>query len=267
MILTPFHGSHPCHHQFDWSTRVTWHWRSGSTHEGHIVAELRSMVGLSPLACPSRDGHRSRGYATPPSGHPPLLSQRHPQLRSPSLPPAPCTRTRCASCGARFWILGIRRRNALAPSACASHVLAARASLGHAWLTHSARSAAFSSHRSPPPSRSCAQPGTARRGMRATLVCFTFLNFAAMAAMAMAYTFAPSTSSSVTIFDDGGGASPHVFAATAQLALPLLCLLALAVGYDFSHAHLPVFKQAKRLLGGVLGRHPRDGRPPPLGDT
>jgi hypothetical protein len=84
-----------------------------------------------------------------------------------------------------------------------------------------------------------------------------------MAAMAMAYTFAPATSSSVTIFDDGGGA-------ITQLALPLLCLIAaltLAVGCDFSRAYLPVVDQAKRLLGGVLGRHPRDGRPPPRGNV
>ena len=106
----------------------------------------------------------------------------------------------------------------------------------------------------------------APRGLRATLVCFTFLNFAAMAAMAMAYTFAPSTSSSVTIFDDGGGASPP--ATITQLALPLLCLLVsltLAASCDFSRAYLPVCEQAKRLLGGVLGRHPHDGRPPPSG--
>ena len=104
------------------------------------------------------------------------------------------------------------------------------------------------------------------RGLRATLFCFTFLNFAAMAAMAMAYTFAPSTSSSVTIFDDGGGASPP--SSITQLALPLLCLIAsltLAVGCDFSRAYLPTCEQAKRLLGGVLGRHPHDGRPPPSG--
>ena len=107
------------------------------------------------------------------------------------------------------------------------------------------------------------------RGLRGMLFCFTFINFAAMAAMAMAYSFAPSTSSSITIFDDGGGSTPMLGPSTfAQFILPLLCLIALpasAACQGFSRGHLPFCGQARRCLGGVLGRHPAHGRPPPSG--
>jgi hypothetical protein len=226
----------------------------------HIVSEMRSLVGLSPLPAPVEMGIPVEA-ATPPPPTPPPPPSHHGGDDAGPVPIPASQSTRLAAERTGLSALGTRIARARSARRAwprvADALRAKRGGLIVSKLAMAPMAAAVAPM--PPP----------HRGLRGTLFCFTFVNLAAMAAMAMAYTFAPSTSSSVTIFDDGGGASPSDPTTIIQLALPFMCLIALpalAACCDFSRLYLPICKQAKGLLGGVLGRH-LYGRPPPLGDT
>ena len=223
-----------------------------------ILAEMRALVGLSPLTATVEMGIAVEESTPPPPLPPPepaVLAPPavplHSAAAAPAATPVPPTVPLAAERTARSAIGTRIARASSARRAWPRLANAIRAKRGGLISAKPAIAAAVT-----PP----------HRGLRGMLFCFTFVNFAAMAAMAMAYSFAPSTSSSITIFDDGGGPLPTFGPSiVAQFILPLLCLIAVpACGRHSSRCHLPFCDQARRLLGGVLGRHPH-GRPPPSG--